>query len=314
MQLAFLAYLSRSGSTLLARLLDQQEEIGVTLEADFPDGLLRKEAILQSPADFAAFWQVLLRSEKFREWKLPPDEIRDALAGVSYPLPFRRLLPILVQAHLGPRRIGVYKNASYLRVIPELKQRYPDAQVICMIRDGRAIYASQRQSAHSRRGRPMTTSPVCLAREYVRACHDIDRLRQQPWFHLVRYEDLVEEPQHVIDRLVKGLGVSNRLRTGADNYAARIPAAQQHLHPLVDKPPVRDRIDAWRTALSTAEIYTIDRLAGPALQSMGYAVPPQRNRSVTLQLRFWISRLRFRLQCLSPARLHDYLRYHLKWW
>jgi hypothetical protein len=38
-QIVFLTYISRSGSTLLARMLDEYQDIGVTIEAVLPDGI-----------------------------------------------------------------------------------------------------------------------------------------------------------------------------------------------------------------------------------------------------------------------------------
>ena len=38
-KIVFLTYISRSGSTYLAKLLDEYNDIGVTIESQIPDGI-----------------------------------------------------------------------------------------------------------------------------------------------------------------------------------------------------------------------------------------------------------------------------------
>ena len=75
----FLIYMNRSGSTLLARLLDNYKEIGVTPEANLPDGINHGTGKLESLKNIDRFLDEIFTDDRFCSWQLNKKILRDKL-------------------------------------------------------------------------------------------------------------------------------------------------------------------------------------------------------------------------------------------
>ena len=281
-QLVFLTYLSRSGSTYLARQLDAYQDVAVSLEADFPDGIAYEGApIASTRANLEPALDALFALDKFQAWQVERPALHKALAARSFPVSFEAFLIEALQQHFraSEARIWIYKQGAYVWHLPEIRQRFPQARVLLILRDPRATYNSQKRSRLSTTGAPMASNPVAFARQFKGVMAVAERYRTAPWFHAVRYEDLVTDLQKQVRGVLRFLGASDA--KAATDYANRIPASQQHLHAHVGKRPMTQRIDAWRQELEAVEIAAIQRVLGRTLAQAGYA--PLRSLSLGLR-------------------------------
>ena len=92
-----LAFISRSGSTLLARYLDAIPTVGVTLEANLPDGIFRPELVIEHPKAIDRALDTLFDDAKFRAWSIAPEAVRARMLEHSFPLRFATLLPDILK-------------------------------------------------------------------------------------------------------------------------------------------------------------------------------------------------------------------------
>lgn len=271
---AVLTYLSRSGSTLLSSLLDRFEAIAVTLEARLPDGIDRPAFQAGNEEDLSGEVERLYGDEKFRSWGIPQAELHARLSALSYPLGFAALFRQILNEVSGPAtEITIFKNGNYLFHLPVLKQQFPQLKVIHIVRDCRAIFASQQHALDSRTGKPMATVAMRCALTYnlaYRICTDAVRTS---WFLQIRYEDLLRDTDKTLQVILDFLEIQNRGTRDIATYGERIPDGQKHLHRNVTAPPDAARIDAWQARLSAAERRTIEIVAGDALRGWGYEIP-----------------------------------------
>lgn len=296
--LILLAYISRSGSTLLSEHLDAVPSVGVTLEADLPDGIFRSELLIERPESVDRALDRLYGDPKFRAWGVAREALRARLLERPFPQRFSAVLREILALAFGDRevRFPVLKQENCIWRIQATRRLYPGAQVVFIERDPRAIYNSQRTALDSRTGRPMSRNPLVTALTYARAIERAEGCAGEPWFHIVRYEDLVAAPQETLASLLRALRIPSPSGGHAGEpggYAGRIPASQRHLHANAGGPPLPERAVAWQRELEGTEIDIIQWIAGRVMERRGYRIvscPPP-----------WSVQFAARCSCLARA-------------
>lgn len=272
--IVFLIYINRSGSTYLANLLNQYENIGVSLEAYFPDGILRRPVIINRNEDIDKFLKILYSDIKFRSWEVDESELKNILLYEDKPIKFKKFLQIILGIYFREQdsrniKVYIYKCAGYIKYLDILKKIFPDSKVICILRDPRAIYNSQKKSLSSIEKKPMSKNPIRAGLQWNKVIKVIDKHKDENWFYLIRYEDLIESKDEALNDIVDFLCVSKE-KIKSYNYLQKIPREQRHLHKNIDKNPINKRIRAWEKELNYIEIGVIEKVIGKKLEKYGY--------------------------------------------
>jgi len=274
----------RAGSTLLARELDRCEDVGVGIEESLPDGIVWGEPVqIKTRQNLDHYLNKAYRDEKIRKWAIDKGRLRGKLlADHAFPLDIRDVLMALHSLYFGEDVPGcvIHKKGPYYRHIERVRKLFPGSGIILIDRDPRAIYNSQKQALRSNSGKPMAESLSTFAFQYIESQQVIKRYVPEGLFCLVRYEDLLNDPSGVINRLLDFLGVA--AEDAADGtYESKIPSSQQHLHRNLGSGMMKERIDAWREELRTDEIYFLQNVLKRTLRGNGYGIRPVRWREVT---------------------------------
>ncbi|RJK97880.1 sulfotransferase family protein [Vallicoccus soli] len=286
---------SRSGTTMLARMLGRHPRVVDLGELHFAE-----EMWLPADRDRAlggdealALADRLLHNR--REWYHRPhvpgafaEVAREALAPLAErPGPVRgHDVLAAVLAHEAAAEGGdvaleqTPRNVFYLT---ELLDLLPRARAVVLVRDPRDVLLSQKNWWRRRfRGtsgvplattfrqwadyHPLTTS--LLWRGGVRAGL---RAAEHPRVALLRFEDLVQDPQGELERLLRpwGLDVAPGMldvpRISSSNSTDR---GGSGVDPSV--------VGQWRTGLGRAETWLSQRVTAPEAQRLGYAPVPLR--------------------------------------
>jgi hypothetical protein len=170
------------------------------------------------------------------------------------------------------------RNIFYARALLKL---YPEAHVIHMIRDPRAVMASQKKRWQRRRlsrtaaRMPRYESlrtwvnyhPYTIARLWMRATAEALRLKAHPRVTLVRFEDLLREPEATVRRICERIGIGyepGMLDVGQVNssHQSSVGGMRRGLH--------SDAIDIWQDVLSPAEVHISERMCAPLMGRLGY--------------------------------------------
>jgi hypothetical protein len=280
MRFAFLIYVARSGSTLLARHLDAvSPDLLVTPEWNAPIAALRLGEPRLGSLDAEALLRFVRLDRQIGNLELDLSQlsagVADAAGGGT-----RRLVEALASAHAGRRgrapRAIVIKNSSALWVAEPLLEAFPEAVFVYIERDGRAVVNSlvHTESSYDP-GHPMGRGdPVHCARLWTAYLERLDGLRaRRPERVLgVRYESFLGEPEATVERLrgelATRLGVELRPGAGAGNFA--VPARERGLHELVGKPPQAARADGWKSELGRREGIAVESIQKTLLAARGY--------------------------------------------
>lgn len=296
----FVVGVSRSGTTLMRRILTRHPRIAIADENHYMGHLLPGRGVrhairaagdladdatirdivglLYSPEfqggtrlrDVSPFWRSLVA-------ELPRDELeRRLLAGERTE---RGVFRTILRAHadLRGRAIPGEKTPAHIRWADELLEWFPTARVIHMVRDPRGVYVSElkrrRERPESIPYRWLVRVPVLL-RAFVLAetawawsdavrHHRALRRRFPDAYRAVRFEDLVAEPRPELEALCAFLGVrftSAMLRQKVVSRGAN--QGQEGFD--------AGAAERWRERIAPRDARVLEWLLGRRLEELGY--------------------------------------------
>jgi Sulfotransferase family len=268
MRSIFIGGCPRSGTTLLGTLLGTHPDCLCVPESHFKIDALRFEDVRPERVDPARVLALMRRDRDFQGWEESPGAPGPDERVVSY----TDLVAWLVRRY-GARfgkpspKLWVDHTPDNTRFATTLVDLYPDAKMIHIVRDGRAVAASL-LPLHWGPNRIDTAARYwlwhvghALAAE---ACLGPGRVTR------VRYEDLVEQPEPTLQRLCAFLDMDyDPVMLKGDGF--RVPRHMKTPFPLIGKPPDSRRIDAWRTTLTDRQIELFEYRVDDFLRYFGYA-------------------------------------------
>ena len=277
----FIVGMPRSGTKLLRALLNRHPLIGVPgVESEFLPWLVRHFARfgdLRERARFDAFYAEMLRHSYFR-YRREHGNLVDAgrwyqacteftAAGV-----FEALMRVEVDAPRGGARIWGDKSPSYIDDIPLLKQLYPAAKVLHIVRDARDYCLS----IHKAWGKDMLRAAQRWA-DGVHKARQAGAALGADYLEL-RYEELLARTEPELRRVCDFLGVA---------FEPGMLTLVRPSENLGDARGARQVLDGnrgkFRQAMAPKTIARIEELAGPVLLECGYelVMPPRPARRLS---------------------------------
>ncbi len=273
--IVFLTYVQRSGSTYFASLLNNCKELGVSLSSGSLGKIIdAKQLPIRTEADAAVICEELFEDSKFREWQISKEYLMDVLKKLPFPIYFPDLLELVLVTYFQrvkpSAKLFIFKRGNYIYRWQSLVRMFPHAKFIYLYRDPRGVFNSQKHSRRSRSDQPFETNPISFSKRWIRSIQAARVLESNSRFISVRYENLINHTEEVMDYVCKFIGVKNGLDKNIKSYYSMIPEVEKHLHKLVKEPPRKDRINAWQNSLSNADIWIIDRYTAKYLERSGY--------------------------------------------
>jgi hypothetical protein len=290
---------SRGGTALMRSMLNNHPEIELAGETHYFDDLrVKLAAVARAPLDAvqAQACEDYFRALSHRPYGHGGDPEAGWLAAADLSAEAARrgegadawfeAFCRLWAARAGKPRWGE-KTPRHVYRIPDILGRYPDARVIAMIRDPRAIAASYRDWKNQG-GFDLdrdTGHREALALEEARARSSYHVIIQSLLWRGVanaalgardrfgetrvwvqRYEDFVEDPAASGRALMAWLGL------GFDEALLAVPMHNSSFSSFSREAGVsRAPLERWREKLSPAEIATVQDCCGGLMERLGYA-------------------------------------------
>jgi hypothetical protein len=250
----FVMGMQRSGTTLMRSLLSSHPAIALSpTESHYLERQARVP--LQPAADqFDHFWRTLTASRFFTSLDLDADTTKAQIleAGITHRNVFRILLERYAETQ-GKRRWGDKTPGQELDH-QTLLEWFPDAQLVYMVRDPRAVIASI-LTKWEQRARPRVD---VYAERWQESARLASVLAHHPNVRVVYYERLTEHPKRELRALCRFLGE---------------PYTPEHLRPR----RIRTKsLDKWRTVLSPGQVAIIEHVAREQMIVHGYAATTER--------------------------------------
>lgn len=273
MNILFLSYINRSGSTYLANLLGGSDNICSLPEAE----VIIKHLLLHPLShirkkDIKYLSLRLLDNPKLKNWNIGNEEISEILANaigkISFSI-FMELVRIYIERNKPQADFALFKGTELLKAYSLNHDFFyqNNIQLITILRDGRAAYASQKSSLGSLTGLPMSTNVITTAIQWKEFA-----IKKSSTISIdIKYEDLVLNPAATLKL------VSNNIHASGIGFkdipaknGIKIPDEQKHLHRNIYNPPDTNRINGWRDELTAEEINCFEMIAKNTLMNNGY--------------------------------------------
>jgi O-antigen/teichoic acid export membrane protein len=282
----FIVGLSRSGTTLLSRMLDAHSDIAILPETWWYVVLDRLGCL----EEFTNPWQASLFFneiwENLRSYRDPAARIvaNEASKQPRYVGPTVRVLEDLGRAYANERHARIWgeKTPGHALWLPQIRDLFPQARVLFMVRDPRDVLVSYDDRWNGgRRGTDYLIRTAALLKFYL--THLLNRpgfpSEQVRW---VRYESLTGHPSVELEEICRFLGVDfepSMLAFHLRHQNIELDMLDGAHHALLSKPATTDHIGRYQEALSPSQIALVERLLGEEMQILGYE--PSESHGVT---------------------------------
>ena len=315
----FVTGASRSGTTLLARILGNNRAVltlnemhffgdlvsATDLDENIGEGRLRRAAAMLMARQHRDFWVDRPTTEELDI----ADDIINNLQAIDRTIAnvYASVMDHLCEAECKERYCE--QTPRYIFYAREILEAFPDARIVHMVRDPRALLASQKNRWRLRRlgGRNVPRletlrlwvnyHPSTMTRLWKAATDSALSLAGDRRFKIIRFEDLVADPQSVIRDLCEFLELEYQgemldvPQWGSSNFAA--DQSNRGISVAM--------LDKWKEILSEDEIAYSEMCTRSHMERFAYAVSGNGRISVFGRLKLAV---RYPLHLLGAAAIN----------
>lgn len=267
MRPVFIGGCERSGTTLLGAMLGGHPAYVCIPEMPFKFDLLRLSPNgSEGSVGTANSLRTLSQRSSFRIWELPIDLSTFVHEPLSCGEFIERLVVAYGQKVAKPTPMvwidHTPKNALYAAT---LFRTFPEAKMIHIVRDGRAVAASVL---------PLDWGPneIETAARFWAGRLAYGLMAESRWpdkVVRVYYEDLVQAPEVTLQKLCTALDLTyDPAMSQAAGFQVPKYTAQQHA--LIGHAPDRSRVSGWETQLTPRQVEIFEYTTGDLLEMLGY--------------------------------------------
>jgi len=273
----FIVGMPRSGTTLLRTLLSAHRAIAITPETHFLSELVPRFRMmdLSNTDNFDKFWDAFSRSAFMLRSQLDPDETKERILAsglVDYRKVFTTVLAIYAESR-GKKRCGE-KTPGHYQYIDVLLRWYPQAKVIFVLRDPRAVVASLLEVHWAPK------SAYANAQNWNRSCSILEQWSSDPRVLCLMYESLVTNTEHELRTVCEFVGedwdpavldpANCDMNDENDVDVKTALAWSKAFLKSVCRPISTASVDKWRATLSSHQTAIIEHVTRDKMIMHGY--------------------------------------------
>ena len=270
----FIVGSGRSGTTLVQTLLDSHPHIAIPPESHifyrFAE-ILHCYRDLGQPQNLTSLVRDILNDKKIKPWGLniTPDEFCSLLEENS----FRGILSLLFGLYAskhGKIRWGE-KTPRHVLYLNEIKQVFPEAKIIHLVRDGRDVACSYYRVYFGPKRIDKIAETWC---QYLNAADGFKRKSRPEDFLEIKYEEIVEDPNRMIKTICDFLGDSSFEVNGKvpDTPTKSFYLNKKEWHYSLNEAITKNKVGLFKSNLSRREIAIFESIAKDELSRHGYAL------------------------------------------
>ncbi len=252
----------RSGTTMLASILGKHSNISMPPETMFFFGIYN-DSIREN--GFEPLLQLALKNHRIRDLNLSPDSLRCEFEKLDPSM--KSLFQSILETYrkkTNKSRPGE-KTPLHLLWVPTILEWYPNAKIICVVRDGRDVVNS------------LLNTPWAKASIY-RHCFDWRenyfralnyRASYPSSFLLVKYEEILNRPEKEVRMICEFIEEEFELPMLEGGESDAVPAWEYGWKNKSFNPPDKSNVGKWRN-LPANQQFTLNVLMKDTLQLAGY--------------------------------------------
>lgn len=199
----------RSGTTLFRLMLNNHPNIGVPPESGFLHWWYKKYKnwTINDTINIDSlnlFLNDILSSKKIEDWNLKQNELKDFII-INKPNTYIEIIDCIYKYYCKSKLIIGDKNNYYIHHLEELNEIVPNAKYIHIIRDGRDVacsYININKLDQNLIYLPKVSSNIIdIANEWNQNIIKIENFIQKHDSLTIRYEDLIENPTSILEKV-----------------------------------------------------------------------------------------------------------------
>lgn len=246
----FIIGCDRSGTTFLGSLIGAHSQCIVTPESQFKVDCYSKEE--QTSFDPKKSFQKIKETKRFKIWDTDISFLEDEYNNIkNYPDLILKIVEKynMDKQHKESAKIWVDHTPVNVEYVGLLKEFYPNAKFLHIIRDGRGVAASYKNVSWGPK------SMQDIANHWLKklAYGFAYETRYPEDILSVRYEELLLNTEETVKKITDFTGIKYEENMLAANGLI-VPSYTKHQHELVGKQADKSRINAWEKTLSKREI------------------------------------------------------------
>ncbi len=287
MNVLFLTYVNRSGSTYLANILSSSADICVCPEGDRLVSIFLEDPGSKFTLTYAIrekLSKVFLEDHKLKLWNLRTEVFTYLEKAETNLDAFRSTLEYYKQSNKPGASHVLFKAERIAALMGKLANAYSTLEVIknsresdkilflSLVRDPRAVFASQKSTRLPGSEKYMAKSPVIAAWKWKQYIHWVLKAKDNNLTQiLIKYESLIKEPEQTLSGISGFLSLDlSGCNPEKGDLDPRLSDEEKRIHKRITKPPDTIRLNDWENRLSAKEIYLIDRTGKIAMRKLGY--------------------------------------------
>ena len=311
----FILYDARSGSTFLSNLLVKNYDIVIPPESNFIIKITKhykKDTIINTDGNLKDIIDFIYKDDKFKDWRIDKETLYVSLYD-ELPLKINEVIYHILDMYRKnnnpfAKLIGV-KKGSYLLFKKNIFDFFPESKIISIIRDGRAVYNSKKSNIVSSTNRPFASKPEQAALEWMYKADMIEEIKKEKKNDniIIYYEDIVLNTKQSLKNIARFLNAEENQDNDTKMYVSKERYGK--LHQNIQRESIFARINAWKNNLSKLEIRKYELYAYDHLNKYGYdceIINDNNNRTIYRYI-YLYKKLIFKLKNKAASILLPYI-------
>jgi hypothetical protein len=280
--------MDRSGTTLLTMMVGAHPDIAVPLSTTG----MWYELAEHLPEDFSSLegairvFDDILRHERIGLWDQRLD--RDRMLAEIRPGDFGSIVAACHReyARSSGKPVWASMDISTLDNMHLANAWFPDARFVHIVRDGRDVALSHQGYRYG----AGNIAEVAVKWE-ARVTRNLRMGAMLPAgrYHVLRYEDLILEPERTLRHLCEFIGVpfSTQMLQYQESVERKIPKDKMFLWPALSEPPKPAKVGRWAKEMTLAQRVLFEQRGGTLLRELHYetfAKPPRCLAAMLLEM------------------------------
>lgn len=271
MNICFLLYDSRSGSTFLSNLLHKYNKICVTPESAYVSRILDSD-IFDDDITVIKIINFLYKEIHFQELPIKKNELIDQLNSLNR-LDKKSVIDLingLLSESIGKgEQILLIKHPA-INHLELINLFYNSVKFIHIVRDPRGVHNSKKSSINLK-GKYFSRNPLKTGLKWrfkINRINEFEKLNRNCM--TIRYEDLLYRQEEILGDIIQFLDIIDVSYDEDFSYSKRIGDRQKHLHKNVDISGITNKAYSWRSSLTKREIDILSFICNKEIAYFNY--------------------------------------------
>ncbi|KAA3606091.1 MAG: sulfotransferase [Planctomycetota bacterium] len=258
----------RSGTTLLRLVLNAHSQVAIPEEGTAFLPLIQRRDPSLSAAELQQCLKYLRSSPHLHLWNVDLEDLAAPLQDLDS-CSTERILQAFYQGYgrLHGKTVVGEKSPSFSNLWASIPRHLPEAKILWIVRDPRDVFLSWRKMD------PNKSDPLAFAFDWkFKQRGWVQAMRRKAWpesWFLLRYEELVTEPQATVEKICQFLEIPYEAEM-LNFFESSSKFIGTHHSEKIFQPVSRGSVEKWRKELEIGSRAIIERVNRREFQIAGY--------------------------------------------